>query len=45
MQAEWRIDQDFAEELESLAWLDYADIPADRRRLAAAIDRVGLSQA
>jgi acetyl esterase len=45
MQAEWRIDQDFAEELESLAWLDYADIPADRRRLAEIVQRVPVSEA
>jgi acetyl esterase len=45
MRAEWRIDQDFAEELESLVWLDYADIPADRRRLAEITQSVPVSEA
>lgn len=45
MQADWRIDQDFAEELKSLAWLDYADIPSDRRRLAEIVQRAPVSEA
>jgi acetyl esterase len=45
MRAEWRIDQDFAEELASLVWLDYADIPADRRRLAEIVQAVPVSEA